>query len=164
VARRHRQAIGSHPSRARLSRADATGDSTQLGRLAKGAREDGVLYALIAGQWYEVRASFIWLRWRSAVRPTAAQGTIFDVPTISRFFGIVIAMFFDDHEPPHFHARHAEGSAKIRIDTVEVIDSSLGRRQLRFVLAWAELHQEELLENWRLARSGETLREIEPLR
>ena len=51
-----------------------------------------------------------------------------------------------------------------RIDTVEVIDSSLGRRQLRLVLAWAELHQDELLENWRLARVGETLRAIEPLR
>jgi hypothetical protein len=86
------------------------------------------------------------------------------VPTISRFMGIVIAMFFDDHGPPHFHARHAEGSAKVRIDTVEVIDSSLPRRQLRLVLAWAELHQAELLENWRLARLGETLREIEPLR
>jgi len=45
-----------------------------------------------------------------------------------------------------------------------MIDSSLGRRQLRFVVAWAELHQDELLENWRLARAGETLREIEPLR
>jgi hypothetical protein len=65
---------------------------------------------------------------------------------------------------PHFHARHAEGSAKIRIDQVEVLDSSLPRRQLRLVLAWAELHQDELLENWRLARAGETLREIEPLR
>jgi len=96
--------------------------------------------------------------------PTAARGTILDVPTISRFFGIVIAMFFDDHGPPHFHARHAGTGAKIRIDTVEVIDSSLGRRQLRLVLAWAELHQDELLENWRLARAGETLREIEPLR
>jgi hypothetical protein len=95
---------------------------------------------------------------------TARQGTIVDVPTISRFFGIVIAMFFDDHGPPHFHARHAGGSAKIRIDPVEVIDSNLARRQLRLVLAWAELHQEELLENWRLARAGETLREIEPLR
>ena len=73
-------------------------------------------------------------------------------------------MFFDDHGPPHFHARHAEGSAKIRIDTLEVIESTLARRQLRFVLAWAELHQDELLENWRLARVGETLHEIEPLR
>jgi hypothetical protein len=86
------------------------------------------------------------------------------VPTISRFFGVVIAMYFDDHGPPHFHARHAEGRAKVRIDTLEVIDSTLGRRQIRFVLAWAELHQEELLENWRRARAGETLLEIEPLR
>ena len=86
------------------------------------------------------------------------------MPTISRFFGIVIAMYFDDHSPPHFHARHADGAAKIRIDTLETIESTLGRRQLRFVLAWAELHQDELLENWRLARDGETLNEIEPLR
>lgn len=86
------------------------------------------------------------------------------MPTISRFFGVSIAMFFDDHGHPHFHARHAEGQAKVRIDELEVIESSLGRRQLRFVLAWAELHQDELLENWRRARAGETLLEIEPLR
>jgi Domain of unknown function (DUF4160) len=58
------------------------------------------------------------------------------VPTISRFFGIVIAMFYDDHGYPHFHARHAEGEAKVRIDTLEVIGNTLPRRQLRFVLAW----------------------------
>ncbi len=86
------------------------------------------------------------------------------VPAISRFFGIVIAMYFDDHGPPHFHARHSEGSAKVRIDTLEVIESSLGRRQLRFVLAWAELHQDELAQNWRRARAGETLQQVEPLR
>lgn len=85
------------------------------------------------------------------------------MPTISRFHGIAIAMFFDDHGYPHFHARHADGRAKIRIDNLEVIESSLPRRQLRFVLAWAELHQHELEENWRRARAGETLREIEPL-
>ncbi len=71
---------------------------------------------------------------------------------------------FDDHGPPHFHARHASGSAKVRIDTLEVIESNLGRRQLRFVLAWAELHQDELSENWNRARAGETLQSIEPLR
>lgn len=85
------------------------------------------------------------------------------MPAISRFFGIVIAMYFDDHGPPHFHARHSEGSAKVRVDTLEVIESSLGRRQLRFVLAWAELHQDDLSENWRRARAGETLRQVEPL-
>ena len=71
------------------------------------------------------------------------------MPTISRFFGIVIAMYFDDHGFPDFHARHVDGEAKVRIDTLEIIDSTLGRRQLRFVLAWAELHQDELAENWR---------------
>ncbi len=86
------------------------------------------------------------------------------MPTISRFLGIAIAMFHDDHGYPHFHARHAEGEAKVRIDNLEVIDSTLPRRQLRFVLAWAELHQDELSENWRLARAGETLHAIEPLR
>jgi uncharacterized protein YfaP (DUF2135 family) len=85
------------------------------------------------------------------------------VPTISRFFGIVVAMYFDDHGPPHFHARHADGQAKVRIDTLEAIESNLKRRQLRLVLAWAELHQDELAENWRRARAGETLEEIEPL-
>ena len=86
------------------------------------------------------------------------------MPTISRFFGITIAMFFNDHGFPHFHARHADGEAKILIDNLEVIDGSLGRRQLRFVLAWAELHREELEENWRRAGARETLLEIEPLR
>jgi hypothetical protein len=86
------------------------------------------------------------------------------VPAISRFFGIVIAMFFDDHDPPHFHARHAKGEASVRIDTLELMDSSLGRRQERLVLAWAELHRDELTENWRRARAGETLISIEPLR
>ena len=73
-------------------------------------------------------------------------------------------MFFDDHGHPHFHAIHAEGSAKVRIDNLQVLDSTLGRRQLRLVLAWAELHQEELTENWRRARSHEKLVPIEPLR
>jgi hypothetical protein len=85
------------------------------------------------------------------------------VPTISRFLGISIAMFFDDHGPPHFHARHLEGSEgphrHARGDRQQP-----GARQLRFVLAWAELHQDELGENWKRARAGETLMQIEPLR
>jgi hypothetical protein len=85
------------------------------------------------------------------------------VPTISRFFGITISMFHDDHGRPHFHARHAQGGARIRIDEIEAIDSSLGRRQLRLVLAWAELHQRELLENWQRARAHETLNKIDRL-
>lgn len=87
-----------------------------------------------------------------------------DVPTISRFFGILITMYFDDHDPAHFHARHADGAAKVRIDTLEVLVSTLDRRHLRLVLAWAELHRDELAENWQRARAGETLNDIEPLR
>jgi Domain of unknown function (DUF4160) len=73
-------------------------------------------------------------------------------------------MYFNDHGPPHFHAQHADGHAKIGIDNLEPIENSLPRRQLRFVLAWAELHQAELYENWRRARAGGTLEAIEPLR
>jgi hypothetical protein len=73
-------------------------------------------------------------------------------------------MYFDDHGFPHFHARHAGASAKVRFDQIEVIESSLELRDLRLVLAWAELHGEELVENWRRARLGERLLEIEPLR
>jgi len=54
--------------------------------------------------------------------PAVALANMGAVPTISRFFGIVIAMYFDDHGPAHFHARHAEGSAKVRIDTLKVIE------------------------------------------
>jgi hypothetical protein len=76
---------------------------------------------------------------------TDPRGSILLVPTISRFYGIVIAMYFDDHGAPHFHARHAGTSAKIRFDQIEVIDSNLQQRQLRLVLAWAELHRAEEL-------------------
>ena len=72
-------------------------------------------------------------------------------------------MFFDDHSPPHFHARHADGSAKVRIDNLEVLNSSLGRRRLRMVLAWAKIHQDELADNWQRARARETLKAIDPL-
>ena len=65
---------------------------------------------------------------------TGPYGSIVSMPTISRFLGLVIAMYFVDHGPPHFHARHADGEAKGRIDTLEPMDSTLGRRQLRLVL------------------------------
>jgi hypothetical protein len=73
-------------------------------------------------------------------------------------------MYFDDHGPPHFHARHADGNAKVRIDDLAVIDSDMPSKQLRLVLGWAELRREELMENWRRARAGDTLRSIAPLR
>lgn len=95
--------------------------------------------------------------------PSQSSTRIGEMPAISRFLGITIAMYFDDHEPPHFHARAGEFSAKIGIDTLELLVGDLPRRDLRLVLAWAELHASELQDNWRRARRGETLRAIEPL-
>lgn len=86
------------------------------------------------------------------------------MPTISRFYGLVVAMYFDDHTPAHFHVAHGDREAKVRIDTLEVIDSTLTTRDLRLVLGWAKLHQDELAANWTRARAGETLKPIEPLR
>lgn len=86
------------------------------------------------------------------------------MPTISNSFGVTVTMYFDDHAPPHFHARAAGRNAKIRIDTLEMMGSDLPRRELRLVLAWAEMHVAELDANWRRAREGAKLEAIEPLR
>ncbi len=96
--------------------------------------------------------------------PTQASARIDEMPTISRFLGITISMYYDDHQPPHFHARSGEFNAKVRTDTLELLVGDLPRRELRIVLAWAELHASELQEDWRRARVGETLLEVEPLR
>ncbi len=85
------------------------------------------------------------------------------MPTISVFYGIVIAMFFNDHNPPHFHARYAEHRARIAIATGELLDSDLPPRAARLVREWAELHREELQENWRLALELRPLKPIPPL-
>jgi len=73
-------------------------------------------------------------------------------------------MYFDDHLPPHFHARSGEFSAKICTDTLELMVGDLPRRELRLVMAWAEMHASELQDNWRRAREGATLQAIEPLK
>ncbi|MHB8383464.1 MAG: DUF4160 domain-containing protein [Candidatus Binataceae bacterium] len=85
------------------------------------------------------------------------------MPELSRFFGIVIRMFYSDHEPAHFHALYGEFEALIEIETLSVFRGSLPRRALGLVLEWAVLHRTELREDWRRARNGETLHAIEAL-
>jgi hypothetical protein len=85
------------------------------------------------------------------------------VPTISTFYGIVIAMFFNDHEPAHFHARYAEHRARVAIGTGELLDGDLPPRAARLVKEWTELHRGELEEDWRLAQQLRPLNPIEPL-
>jgi hypothetical protein len=85
------------------------------------------------------------------------------MPTISRFFGISIRMYRDDHEPAHFHAYYAEYSAKIGIETLEVLAGRLPRRAFVLVLEWALLHRPELRDNWQRARRQEPAVPIAPL-
>ncbi len=85
------------------------------------------------------------------------------MPRISAFYGIVIAMFWDDHEPPHFHAIYGEHDAQVLIASGTVLGGSLPRRAERLVKEWTQLHRTELLDNWRRARNGEALATIDPL-
>ena len=85
------------------------------------------------------------------------------MPTISTFYGIIIRMFFKEHAPPHFHAQYGEHRASINIETLEVADGKLPRRALNLVLDWAELHREELLNDWEKCCKHHTPEKIKPL-
>jgi Domain of unknown function (DUF4160) len=86
------------------------------------------------------------------------------VPTISRFYGITIQMFHKEHGIPHFNARYAGDSASFSVDDLAVLEGSLPPRAERLVREWAQQHRAELLSNWELARAGEPLVQIEPLK
>jgi len=85
------------------------------------------------------------------------------MPEISRFFGIVIKMFFADHAPAHFHAEYSGQEALVTIETLEVLRGRLPRRALALVLEWAAVHRDELRADWERARSGQRLTPIPPL-
>ena len=85
------------------------------------------------------------------------------MPELSRFFGIVIRMYYNDHDPPHFHAEYGEFEALISIDTLSVLRGALPRRALVLVAEWALFHREELAGSWDLAQAGEPLERIAPL-
>lgn len=85
------------------------------------------------------------------------------MPRVSAFYGIVIAMYYNDHLPPHFHALYGEYEAEVRIDTLEVLKGRLPRRATSLVLEWASLHRGELAAMWERARRHEQLGVIEPL-
>ena len=85
------------------------------------------------------------------------------MPTISTFYGILIRMFFNNHAPPHFHARYGEFEATIDIGALTVLQGQLPRRALNLVQEWAMIHREELLEDWRLCLENTPPRKVEPL-
>lgn len=85
------------------------------------------------------------------------------MPQISYFLGIIIKMYYLDHNPPHFHAEYAEFEALIDIRKLELWSGSLPPRVLGLVIEWAALHQIELMDNWEKARNQELLISIPPL-
>jgi hypothetical protein len=84
------------------------------------------------------------------------------VPVISRFYGILIAMYFNDHNPPHFHAKYSGYEALFDFNG-NIIDGELPKRASKFVQEWISFHKEDLEENWEHARNGEPLNYIAPL-
>ena len=85
------------------------------------------------------------------------------VPEISRFLGIIVAMYYNHHSPPHFHAIYGESEALIRIEDGDVIGGWLPPRILGLVWMWYRLHRRELGEDWDFARLRRTLNRIDPL-
>ena len=86
------------------------------------------------------------------------------MPTISRFYGILIQMFYDEKHGPHFHATYGEDKASIGIGSGKIIAGNLPPHARRLVLEWAKQYQTELLENWERARREEPLKPIAPLK
>ena len=85
------------------------------------------------------------------------------MPEISRFYGIVIKMYFADHVPAHFHAEYAEFEARIAIGTLAVLSGNLPPRATGLVAEWATLHQAELQELWGRAVKLQPLHRVDPL-
>jgi hypothetical protein len=82
------------------------------------------------------------------------------MPTIAYFYGIAIQMFYNDHQPPHFHARYGDAKAIVRISDGEIISGELPRTAARLVRDWTLARRSELEENWRRARGREELERV----
>jgi hypothetical protein len=85
------------------------------------------------------------------------------MPRISEFYGIIIEMYWSDHNPPHFHAKYAEHKAEIEIRTLELLRGQLPNKATALVNEWAQLHRDELLTQWERARNHQPLDKIQPL-
>lgn len=85
------------------------------------------------------------------------------MPEISSFYGIVIYMYYSEHNPPHFHVKYGEYAASVTIDD-GIVTGTLPRRALSLVYEWLDLHKDELLSNWKRGEKAESLVSIEPLK
>ncbi len=85
------------------------------------------------------------------------------MPIISMFYGIIIRMYFDDHNPPHFHAEYQGQSALFDMDG-NVISGDFPKSKIKYVQTWADIHRDELIANWEIAKERGDLYKIEPLK
>lgn len=86
------------------------------------------------------------------------------MPEICRFYGIIIRMYYKDHNPPHFHAEYQGEQAEYSIKTLEILAGSVPERANALILEWASLYRKELLRNWEQAKIPSEIDKIEPLR
>lgn len=86
------------------------------------------------------------------------------MPVISSFYGIIIYIFFEDHNPPHFHAKYNEYEALVSIDSFGIIKGHLPGKAMALVVEWAIQHKEELMKDWDLAKQNKALNKIDPLK
>ena len=85
------------------------------------------------------------------------------MPEISRFYGIIIRMFYNDHNPPHFHVIYQEHEALMEISSLKILEGRLPRRAKALTTEWANEHRDELYDNWLKAKQQEILDKIPPL-
>jgi Domain of unknown function (DUF4160) len=86
------------------------------------------------------------------------------MPEISRFYGIIIKMFSDEHNPPDFHAAQGEDKATFSIETGQMIQGNMSQNKATLVTAWAIIHKEDLMKNWETLAEGSGASKIKPLR
>lgn len=85
------------------------------------------------------------------------------MPTISMFYGIVIRMYYDDHNPPHFHAFYGHYKAIFNLEG-KLIEGHFPSSKVKLITAWTQIHKDELIANWQLAKNSESLYNISPLK
>ena len=86
------------------------------------------------------------------------------MPIVSEFFGIKIYMYWNEHFPEHFHAEYGKFKVLVSIQEAAVLKGAFPAKQLKLVLAWCEIHKDELMTNWLAAREHGKITGIEPLR
>jgi len=86
------------------------------------------------------------------------------MPIITKFFGIILRMFYDEHNPPHLHAEYQKKKAVFDFYGNIIKGNLESRTATKLIREWIDIHIKELEEDWKLARQGKTINEIEPLK